>query len=948
MRTHTHTHSIWGRWLRHHFMALLMMVSAYAPLVAQANGPCDIAGFSLRAGDIETVDCFTVKVPVRLLSSSSSFAACNFDISGTVSGGNARIEAIDLSSGFASYSLINDQEGFTVFGNDGRTIYTSGALQPPLFEVTLRVDPGEVFNFVFTDIDINLGCVPLPNYQCDEGDFSISYVGLPFEGPMPTICDSESRDVELFLDYPSPSTLSAATVDIPLKIRDNDNLSGSITLEKLDFGIAYDDVYGGLEVFPNSSLTAPDLSAANGRISGTFVPDFGNNNFTLTLDANGEAQLATITVYTPTEPIAGGEIDFTFDFARIQEYDSGGNGACCSPELGAPGTVTFQNESFPCQGAEGLKLQIEAPEIIEGGKYKFPVFLYGPDAAQFTIDNLLLEMELISSGDAIIDPATAGTVAAEYCPGGSCASQGSAYPQNGQCIEIRENSKVVAFGLCQSVTNAYRAKVFDIIVSSDDPCVSIDDLKVRLAKWNNLDITGGLCVLSMLDKGFTENDAGHFPVGEVVMECNPNPFVRAPVEEVTICALPAGATSCSCASLPFCEFSYTTNKEGYYTTPDCTQDEEYVLTACKTDTEDLLCGVSTGDLVLISKHILGVRRFDSPRQYIAADVNRSRSITTLDLIEIRKAILGISIDLAGQPHWRFIPCGYSFPNTDPFETGVPECLEYSSATGYSACFDAIKIGDVDCSCAGELVTVGEFVIALKEKAPPEGSGEDDVRVDLAPDNNTYLAALQFALRFDTNYLSFSGFLEEATLVDTNAYSFQEQTDGVVRLAWYNLTGDSTYFSTSSSILSMVFTPQGEEEDILSHISIDTTLLPPLAFLNDGTALRVRLKSLEEGGSGRPMPGHGAGIVSNEAFSITPVPNPFQQGLAFHISAQTAMEAQLSIFDARGKQVYAEVLALDAGQQKVRLPAADTWPEGAYFYRLQAGESVQSGRLVKLQ
>ena len=48
---------------------------------------------------------------------------------------------------------------------------------------------------------------------------------------------------------------------------------------------------------------------------------------------------------------------------------------------------------------------------------------------------------------------------------------------------------------------------------------------------------------------------------------------------------------------------------------------------------DYLNGVSTFDLVLISKHILGVQPLDTPYKMIAADVNNSKSITTLDLIQ---------------------------------------------------------------------------------------------------------------------------------------------------------------------------------------------------------------------------------------------------------------------------------------------------------------------------
>ena len=52
---------------------------------------------------------------------------------------------------------------------------------------------------------------------------------------------------------------------------------------------------------------------------------------------------------------------------------------------------------------------------------------------------------------------------------------------------------------------------------------------------------------------------------------------------------------------------------------------------------------------------------------------------------------------------------------------------------------------------------------------------------LVPAGSAYLSALQFALQFDPAYLSFSGFVQDAMLVDSNAYSFQEEADGVVKL-----------------------------------------------------------------------------------------------------------------------------------------------------------------------
>mgnify|MGYP000727113042 CR=1 FL=1 len=59
------------------------------------------------------------------------------------------------------------------------------------------------------------------------------------------------------------------------------------------------------------------------------------------------------------------------------------------------------------------------------------------------------------------------------------------------------------------------------------------------------------------------------------------------------------------------------------------------------------------DLVLISKHILNVERLDSPYKMIAADVNNSQTITTLDLIQLRKLILGKIDKLPESSSWRF-------------------------------------------------------------------------------------------------------------------------------------------------------------------------------------------------------------------------------------------------------------------------------------------------------
>ncbi|MBK8922821.1 MAG: hypothetical protein IPM81_15150 [Saprospirales bacterium] len=113
---------------------------------------------------------------------------------------------------------------------------------------------------------------------------------------------------------------------------------------------------------------------------------------------------------------------------------------------------------------------------------------------------------------------------------------------------------------------------------------------------------------------------------------------------------------------------------------------------------DPLNGVSTFDLVLINKHILGLEPLNTPYKMIAADANSSRSITTFDIVELRKLILGVYTDLPDNSSWRFLDKAYSFPNPyNPFQDIFPETKGIADIQSdkMEEDFIAIKTGDVN-------------------------------------------------------------------------------------------------------------------------------------------------------------------------------------------------------------------------------------------------------------
>lgn len=121
---------------------------------------------------------------------------------------------------------------------------------------------------------------------------------------------------------------------------------------------------------------------------------------------------------------------------------------------------------------------------------------------------------------------------------------------------------------------------------------------------------------------------------------------------------------------------------------------------------DPLNGVNTYDMILISQHILAQEPLNTPYRIIAADVSNSGTVTTFDLVELRKLILGTYNELPNVSSWRFIDKSQVFSNPlNPFNDPLLESVEpLSTPPPYRADFIAIKTGDVD-----ETATPNNFI-----------------------------------------------------------------------------------------------------------------------------------------------------------------------------------------------------------------------------------------------
>jgi hypothetical protein len=123
---------------------------------------------------------------------------------------------------------------------------------------------------------------------------------------------------------------------------------------------------------------------------------------------------------------------------------------------------------------------------------------------------------------------------------------------------------------------------------------------------------------------------------------------------------------------------------------------DYIITPYRNN--DPLNGVSTWDLVLITKHILGTQPLGSPYKLIAADINNNGVITANDLVELRKVILHINDNYPDNTAWRFIDANFIFPDAaNPWLTDFPEMINFinQGAGGADIDFIGVHTGDVN-------------------------------------------------------------------------------------------------------------------------------------------------------------------------------------------------------------------------------------------------------------
>jgi len=346
-----------------------------------------------------------------------------------------------------------------------------------------------------------------------------------------------------------------------------------------------------------------------------------------------------------------------------------------------------------------------------------------------------------------------------------------------------------------------------------------------------------------------------------------------------------------------------------------------------------LNGVSTYDLTLISKHILGIEAITSPYRLIAADANRSGSVTTFDIVELRKLILGIYPKLPNAPSWRFVPKSFVFPQPDnPFVKGFPEKIERHSlpADRPDEDFVGIKVGDLNGS-----------VVSNAQNQTEDRSGHDPIALetDDRPVQSGELFTVEFSIK-----------------KPVVGYQFTLETPGLSIVGVESGPAMSPeHFSVLSDALAVSFeATRGRETRFQVTFKAEKSgTLSQMLHLSD------RLARSEAYPLHQPLPpaemslrfqsAPGAAAASREFELFPNQPNPFADEtlLPFYLPADG--RATLTVYDPAGRTVLVRSAAFPQGFRSFLLKKRDLGAAlGVLYYQIETPDGAGTGKMVVVE
>jgi len=377
--------------------------------------------------------------------------------------------------------------------------------------------------------------------------------------------------------------------------------------------------------------------------------------------------------------------------------------------------------------------------------------------------------------------------------------------------------------------------------------------------------------------------------------------------------------------------SVKTTYEGAYSFAPMKSGGSYTVKPEKND--DWTNGVTTADIVRIQRHILGLEPISSPYKMIAADVNRTKSVTARDISDLRKLILGITQEIPGNRSWRFVPASYSFSDPEEaLEETYPEAYSIPQlASDIQSDFVAVKVGDVNESA--------------RTRGYQEVSSRTGRTLDLYYTDVQMKRGEVYEIEIkSTNISEFAGFqttleLQSSAvqLLDVSAnrqnkfgdehYSLHASAAGLIPVSWDGVARDEERMLT----LRVRALSDARISDVLRVGSEVTQSLSVGQHSEEG---RVELR--------------GTGMLTREFVLLQNEPNPWKEQTSIGLVLPESGTVRLTIYDVTGRIYFKGEREFSKGYQEWILGQDLLENTGVYYYQADFSSHTQTRKMVVIE
>jgi len=367
---------------------------------------------------------------------------------------------------------------------------------------------------------------------------------------------------------------------------------------------------------------------------------------------------------------------------------------------------------------------------------------------------------------------------------------------------------------------------------------------------------------------------------------------------------------------------HETDEEGSYEF-EFQRNANLLINPAKND--DILNGVTTYDILQLRKHILGMEALDSPYKMIAADINHNNSITTADIVELRRIILQHDDEFKNNTAWRFIKADHEFSDlTNPFVDEmpeyaiIPELLEEMNID-----FVAIKVGDLNGNAIGNKAARPRSTKNVNFEIVEQSLSPNQVETLTFTIDNAAIQALQLTLNFDPSLVNIIDFPETNQVAEANfGTRFLER--GALTMSWDAPTNTNEFFSFKLKIKSK------SQIAVSELFTINSLITPAEAYDGQGTTYRVGLTTLDAQGD--------YALWQNQ-------PNPFQKATTIRFSLPAQSQGKLTILDITGRTLKTIQQHFGKGLNEVTI--SDLQQKGLLYYRLETDFGTKTKKMLRL-